>query len=40
MNLGQTVFAQLMDFVPMHEWFCPLDLAHFDHLIWPTPVGL
>ena len=19
-------------------WFCPLDLAHFDHLIWPTPV--
>ena len=22
------------------RWFCPLDLAHFDHLIWPTPVGL
>jgi putative transposase len=20
------------------RWFCPLDLAHFDHLIWPTPL--
>jgi hypothetical protein len=21
-------------------WFCPPDLAHFDHLIWPTPCRL